>query len=740
MTIEDLSLEAIAALTEPEPEPEQPKKEPKDTGAVIIFKMCIEDLGVIPFRGMDTGTLYARFPMQGHYKIAGLRSDEFKAWITGKNLHARKREANPGDVYSALQLMEALAWERPKKKTFVRWARVDGKIYLDLCDEEYRSVEIDEDGWRVVENAPAWFIRTSSMKPLPEPLPGGCLTQLREVVHLSDEDFVILCGWLVAACNPEGPFPLLALSAEAGSGKSFLTAVLKKIIDDDVSPKLAPFKDVDAIFAAAASHWVLAYDNLTKLTPEDSDHLCRVATGAGYSKRKLYTDNDEYTTSAARPVILNGITVPVTKMDLTDRSYFINLPHIPPEKRRTEKDLWRAFDKMRPHLLGAILTAVSCALRQKDYFPSNPPRMADAAEFTLQAEKGGGLPWPEGTFSAVLARMEAAKKDEAISEDAVASTLLDLSGNGGWEGSLKELLGLIHQGRTPEELRFLPGTPNILSRRIKEVIPFLRSKGVVVEKRKINSGQWLTVAFVPETKPQDFSAVDCRITSLSSQDRHSVKVDEYRKSDDSDDSDDKKGISSVRGLKKSSDTSDTPDMNPKVLNEKKLCDSGKTPSLSSPSSQKQQSEGLAECRYGDDRVTMPPVVTGESIREKFLRNSATGAFVDMVTGEIVPDHLINAGKKVLPGQAALQFDEEPPAPATPPKENPFLKIAEEDDDEPSTPRGEDRSGPPPGWLEFQSEEVRNWHAETLKRLNIIGIPNHEEAALYRTWGQFGRRR
>ena len=732
MGFDDLPLEAITALAEPEQ-----VKDCRDTNAVTLFKMCLDDYGVVPFRGQDTGTLYARFPMAAHHKIAGLKSEEFQAWLTMKFYKARGKEPSTADIEGAIRLMESSAYERLKKKTFVRWARVNGKIYLDLCDEEYRSVEIDEDGWRVVENAPAWFIRTSSMKPLPEPLPGGCLTQLREVVHLSDEDFVILCGWLVAACNPEGPFPLLALSAEAGSGKSFLTAVLKKIIDDDVSPKLAPFKDVDAIFAAAASHWVLAYDNLTKLTPEDSDHLCRVATGAGYSKRKLYTDNDEYTTSAARPVILNGITVPVTKMDLTDRSYFINLPHIPPEKRRTEKDLWRAFDKMRPHLLGAILTAVSCALRQKDYFPANPPRMADAAEFTLQAEKGGGLPWPEGTFSAVLAKMEAAKKDEAISEDAVASTLLDLSGNGGWEGSLKELLGLIHQGRTPEELRFLPGTPNILSRRIKEVIPFLRSKGVVVEKRKINSGQWLTVAFVPETKPQDFSAVDCRITALSSQDRHSVKADEYRKSDDSDDSDDKKGISSVHGGKKFG----YPGFESEVLNEKNLCDSGKTPSLSSPSSQKQQSEGLAECRYSDDRVTMPPVVTGESIREKFLRKSATGAFVDMVTGEIVPDHLINAGKKVLPGQAALLFPpDEPPAPTTPPGRNPLLEIAEEDDDEPSTPRGEDRSGPPPGWLDAQPENVQAEYRAKAKRLKGVDMPDYEAVALLRTWEEFRGRR
>jgi hypothetical protein len=655
MSIEDLPLEAIASLTEPGPEPEQPKKEPKDTGAVIIFKMCIEDLGVIPFRGMDTGTLYARFPMQGHYKIAGLRSDEFKSWVTRKFFLARKKEANPGDVYSALQLMEALAWERPKKKTFVRWARVDGKIYLDLCDEEYRSVEIDEDGWRVVENSPAWFIRTSSMKALPEPLSGGCLTQLREIVHLSDEDFVILCGWLVAACNPEGPFPLLALSAEAGSGKSFLTSVLKKIIDDDVSPKLAPFKDVDAIFAAAASHWVLAYDNLTRLTPEDSDHLCRVATGAGYSKRKLYTDNDEYTTSAARPVILNGITVPVTKLDLTDRSYFINLPHIPPEKRRTEKDLWRAFDQMRPHLLGALLTAVSCALRQKDYSPANPPRMADAAEFTLQAEKGGGLPWPEGTFSAVLAKMEAAKKDEAISEDAVASTLLDLSGNGGWEGSLKELLGLIQRERTPEELRFLPGTPNILSRRIEETKPFLRSKGVRVEKHRVSAGYRVTIVRVSETKPQDFSTVECRIAALSTCKVHSGNSYEHKGNVDDVASVDKRGISSVHGGKKFG----YPGFESEVFLEGKLYDGGKSSTLPALSTQTQQPQGLAECRWGVDDVESPPVVTGE----------------------IVPDHIPDAGEKPSPGQAALQFDEEPKAPAAPPGRNPFLELLEDDDDE-----------------------------------------------------------
>jgi len=90
--------------------------------------------------------------------------------------------------------------------------------------------------------------------------------------------------------------------------------------------------------------------------------------------------------------------------------------------------------------------------------------------------------------------------------------------------------------------------------------------------------------------------------------------------------------------------------------------------------------------------------------------------------------LSDAGKKVLPGQAALLFPpEEPPAPTTPP----VLK-----DEEPSTPRGEDRSGPPPGWLDAQPEAVQAEYRAKVKRLKGVSIPDYEALALLRTWEEF----
>src|SRR5215472_9467706 len=51
----------------------------------------------------------------------------------------------------------------------LRVAEHAGRLYLDLCDRAWRAVEIDTEGWRVVERSPARFRRTRGSQPLPEP-------------------------------------------------------------------------------------------------------------------------------------------------------------------------------------------------------------------------------------------------------------------------------------------------------------------------------------------------------------------------------------------------------------------------------------------------------------------------------------------------------------------------------------------------------------------------------------------
>src|SRR4029077_12003263 len=58
------------------------------------------------------------------------------------------------------------------------------RVYLDLCDPDWRAVEIGPDGWRIIANPPIRFRRTAGMLPLPLPEPGGSLENLRPFLNV----------------------------------------------------------------------------------------------------------------------------------------------------------------------------------------------------------------------------------------------------------------------------------------------------------------------------------------------------------------------------------------------------------------------------------------------------------------------------------------------------------------------------------------------------------------------------
>lgn len=89
---------------------------------------------------------------------------------------------------------------------------------------------------------------------------------------------------------------------------------------------------------------------------------------------------------AMRPVILTGIEELATRNDLLDRAVLLTLPTIPEDKRRPEAEFWAAFDAAAPSILGALLPAVSDAMRR---LPAvKLPRLPRMADFALWATPG----------------------------------------------------------------------------------------------------------------------------------------------------------------------------------------------------------------------------------------------------------------------------------------------------------------------------------------------------------------
>lgn len=465
----------------------------RQTNAVILVTLC-HDRGVHVFRAQDLAGLFARFPVASHYEIAELRSQRFRAWLASRFFKAQGAAPKQADIEGALNLLTSEAeFENPPRQIFTRLGEAGGKIYLDLCNADHQVVEIDSEGWRVVADAPVWFWRPPSMKELPAPQGGGSLDKLREFFNGSEADFVLLVGWLLSALNPSAHYPILSISAEHGSGKSTLTGFLKELVDPDMTGAVAPFKNTDALHATATSRHVVGLDNLSKITAEDSDHFCRLATGAGVSRRKLYSDNESFDVRLRKPLILNGIDFTPDRADLLDRCWPISLRPLT-TGRRLGSDLKTDFQAARPFILGALCNAVSAALRMQDFTPCPEVRMLDAAVFVLRAEEAGALPWEPGTFERVLLAKEASKVRDSVIGPVVGRTTVSLSERyGGWSGTMAELLSLVRAEAEKEGDHSAPKTVHGLGRILSRLIPGFRALGVEVDRKHTKTGTFIRI-------------------------------------------------------------------------------------------------------------------------------------------------------------------------------------------------------------------------------------------------------
>ena len=89
-------------------------------------------------------------------------------------------------------------------------------LYLDLCDRAWPAVEIDDEGWRVVDRPPASFRRTRGSQPLPEPEPGGSLEELRSFFNIDHHGWTLIRAFLVASLRPGLRCPILVAKGEQG--------------------------------------------------------------------------------------------------------------------------------------------------------------------------------------------------------------------------------------------------------------------------------------------------------------------------------------------------------------------------------------------------------------------------------------------------------------------------------------------------------------------------------------------
>jgi putative DNA primase/helicase len=471
---------------------------PKVDAAAIILHVVEPEVvrGTLELFRTPSRVAFATVKIRDHFENHALDSAEFKDllcyWIF-KTMGEMPSAATLSKTLGTLRgraLYDATSVECPVHH---RLAEANGSIFVDRCDEPWRVDEITAAGWWLKENPPVRFIRSAVSRPLPAPERGGDVFGIFDFVNISRRDHqVLFVAWLVGALQTHASYPILMLTGSQGSAKTTACKIAAALIDPAEPALVSGYSSERDLLVDSQSSHVIAIDNLSEIKDSFSDALCRLATGSGMRRRKLYSDSTLFALSAKNPLILNSISTVATRGDLLDRMITLKLDPIPEDRRREEAKVFAEFKAKRPAILGALLTAVSAALAKLPHLKvekQHLPRMADFATWIIACEKELGFMPGEFLKAYTLNRQEAS--DATLEFSTIGLPVISLvdASSGSWQGSIKDLL-LALNSSTDELSRRDPNWPKsekALASALSRIDANLHAAGLDMQWLKLDS-------------------------------------------------------------------------------------------------------------------------------------------------------------------------------------------------------------------------------------------------------------
>lgn len=429
---------------------------------------------------------YARLEINGRFEIHPINSKFFKRWISKLYYDNNGKPPNSNSLSAALKVIEAEAcFNGEKKELHNRVAWHEGAIWYDLTDKYWRAIRIDEKGWELVQDPPILFKRYSHQAAQVEPKDAREFSKISQYLNLKDAKDIQLFEVYSCSCLiPEIPKPIPTLHGPQGSAKSTALKVTRKLVDPSVIEVLGAPRDPKELVQMLSHHYCAYFDNLTAISGWLSDMFCKAVTGDGFSKRQLFTDDDDIIYNFKRCIGINGINVPATRPDLLDRAMLLGFERVSKDKRLTERKLWGSFDKDRPALLGSMFNVISDAMRIKAELQLQElPRMADFAEWGESISQALGYE-PNSFINNYFGNVER-QNEEAIQAHVIGPAIIELLKTGSFEGPasvlLERLEGIAECLKINTKAKEWPKAPHVLTRRLNELRSNLEEQNIILE-------------------------------------------------------------------------------------------------------------------------------------------------------------------------------------------------------------------------------------------------------------------
>ena len=413
-------------------------------------------------------------------EVITIRSRRFKSFLSKQYYRAQNAVPRNEALKQAINTIEGMALHDGKKiDLHNRIALYNNFIWYDLGNGQV--VKITKSGWTILPS-PILFKRYSHQQKQPKPLKGGDPKKVFEFLNIAEEHELLVLVYIVSCFIPDIPHPIFHPHGSQGAGKTTSFKVIKRLCDPSTIETLITPRDMNILVQTIAHHHICLFDNLSKIPPWMSDILCIACTGGGFSKRQLYTDDEDIIYQVKRCIGINGINLLTSRADLMDRSILLPLKRIGQSQRKEEVELWRKLEKAKPGILGGIFDTLAKA---KAKYPKvklkRRPRMADFARWGCAIAEALGYK-KEAFLEAYQANIDR-QNEEVVQNSTLAQAVIKLmDDNDEWEGTIKEADTKLRAIANPDYCDWsFPKTSRMLRSYLERIRANLMEYGITFE-------------------------------------------------------------------------------------------------------------------------------------------------------------------------------------------------------------------------------------------------------------------
>jgi hypothetical protein len=430
----------------------------------------------------ELGDGYILLEIDDHQEILALKSKAVKKLLSGMAWNNQKKPLSGEALKSTIGVLEGKAFfEGAKIKLQNRIAWRDNTLWYDFTNDKYQVLKLNKNNWEIVDTAPIIFKRYSHHKPQVLPIKDGDIKLFLKYVNITNKDHQLLLLVFIVSCFiPDFPHPMLIVFGPQGSSKSTLGKMIGAINDPSVIEIGTIPNNLKDLVQALAHHHFSFFDNLSYISDETSDLLCKAITGGGFTKRELYSDDEDIIYNFMRCIGMNGINLVANRPDLLERSLLLELERIDPSNRKDEGSLYKEFYNDLPSILGGIFDTLVKALQLQPAIPrENLPRMADFAIWGSAIAEALGHTKEE--FISAYQINTGRQVEMLLSDNAIATTLFAfMEDKFDWQGTCTELLKELSFSNVDTYEKHWPKGAGALSRKLNELRTPLKQMGYEV--------------------------------------------------------------------------------------------------------------------------------------------------------------------------------------------------------------------------------------------------------------------